>query len=65
VQPSVTYAEPPHLFRGLSGGRFEQFEGKAGEAITRPMVGRGAAYADFNNDGRLDLLLSTNGGPVY
>jgi hypothetical protein len=25
----------------------------------------GAAYADFNNDGRLDLLLSTNGGPVY
>ena len=28
-------------------------------------MGRGAAYADFNNDGRLDLLLSTNGGPVY
>jgi hypothetical protein len=28
-------------------------------------VGRGAAYADINNDGRLDLLLSTNGGPVY
>jgi hypothetical protein len=28
-------------------------------------VGRGAAYADINNDGRLDLLLSTNGGPAY
>jgi enediyne biosynthesis protein E4 len=28
-------------------------------------VGRGAAYADFNNDGRLGLLLSTNGGPAY
>jgi hypothetical protein len=28
-------------------------------------VGRGAAYADINNNGRLDLLLSTNGGPVY
>jgi hypothetical protein len=28
-------------------------------------VGRGAAYADFDNDGRLGLLLSTNGGPVY
>src|SRR5262249_27714983 len=30
-----------------------------------PRVGRGAAYADINNDGRLDLLLSTNGGPAY
>ncbi len=28
-------------------------------------MGRGAAYADINNNGRLDLLLSTNGGPVY
>ena len=28
-------------------------------------MGRRAAYADINNDGRLDLLLSTNGGPVY
>ena len=28
-------------------------------------MGRGAAYADINNDGRLDLLLSTNGGPAY
>ena len=33
--------------------------------FSSPRVGRGAAYADINNDGRLDLLLSTNGGPVY
>jgi hypothetical protein len=30
-----------------------------------PRVGRGAAYGDVNNDGRLDLLLSTNGGPAH
>ena len=36
-----------------------------GAAFDFARVGRGAAYADINNDGRLDLLLSTNGGPAY
>jgi hypothetical protein len=36
-----------------------------GAAFAAPRVGRGAAYADIGNRGRLDLLLSTNGGPAY
>src|SRR5260370_37334787 len=35
-----------------------------GRAFATPRVARGAAYADINNDGRLDLLVSTNGGSV-
>ncbi|MCU1239551.1 MAG: RNA-binding protein [Candidatus Acidoferrum typicum] len=65
VQANVKYAMPPHLFRNLGKGKFEEVTSTMGSAFIVPRVGRGAAYADINNDGRLDLLLSTNGGPVY
>jgi len=65
VQANVKYAMPPHLFRNVGKGKFEEVTKSLGQAFASPRVGRGAAYADINNDGRLDLLLSTNGGPVY
>jgi enediyne biosynthesis protein E4 len=65
VQANVKYAMPPHLFRNLGKGKFEEVTNSMGAAFIAPRVGRGAAYADIYNDGRLDLLLSTNGGPVY
>jgi hypothetical protein len=65
VQANVKYAMPPHLFRNIGKGRFEEVTKSLGQAFASPRVGRGAAYADFDNDGRLGLLLSTNGGPVY
>jgi len=65
VQANVKYAMPPHLFRNVGKGKFEEVTKSMGAAFASPRVGRGAAYADINNDGRLDLLLSTNGGSVY
>ncbi len=65
VQSNVKYAMLPHLFRNNGKGKFEEVTKSLGQAFATPRVGRGAAYADINNDGRLDLLLSTNGGPVY
>ena len=64
VQPSVTYAEPPHLFRGLPGGRFEETTASVGPDLARPVVARGAAYADYDQDGDLDVAYSANGGPA-
>jgi hypothetical protein len=65
VQANVKYAMPPHLFRNMGNGKFAEVTKSVGQAFATPRVGRGAAYADIDNDGRLDLLLSTNGGPVY
>ena len=65
VQPNVKYAMPPHLFRNMGKGDFVEVTKSLGSAFAAPRVGRGAAYADIGNRGRLDLLLSTNGGPAY
>jgi enediyne biosynthesis protein E4 len=64
VQPTVKYAQPPHLFRNKGKKKFEEVTAKLGRALNRAIVGRGAAYGDFDNDGDLDLLLTTNNGPA-
>jgi hypothetical protein len=65
VQPKVSYREAPLLFRNLGNHKFENVSGGMGTAFNRPIVARGAAYADFDRDGDLDLLISTNHGPAY
>jgi hypothetical protein len=64
VQPNVKYAQPPHLFRNKGKKRFEEVSPKLGRALQRAIVGRGAAYGDFDNDGDLDLLITANNGPA-
>ena len=64
VQPRVRYAEPPHLFHNLGNGKFKEVTASAGVSFAAPRVARGAAYGDINNDGALDVLVATNGGPA-
>jgi enediyne biosynthesis protein E4 len=65
VQPKVSYREAPLLFHNLGGRKFENVSKAVGADFTRPVVARGAAYADFDRDGDLDVLISTNNGPAY
>ena len=65
VQKRVTYAEPPHLFRNLGGGKFTEVTAQMGNTFAASKVARAAAYADIDNDGFLDILLTTNAGPAY
>jgi len=65
VQKRVSYAEPPHVFRNLGKGKFVETTESLGKAFASAKVARAAAYADIDNDGALDVLMTTNGGPAY
>jgi hypothetical protein len=65
VQPKVTYRQPPLVFRNLGAKRFEHVTPSLGAELSRPIVARGAAYADYDHDGDLDITLTTNHGPAY
>ena len=62
VQPKVTYRQAPHVFRNAGSRKLEEVTSQLGPAMTEKMVARGAAYGDYDNDGDLDLLVTTNNG---
>jgi len=64
IQSRIKYAQPPHLFRNADKGKFQEVTRLVGDGFARPRVSRGAAFADYDNDGDLDIVMTTNNGPA-
>jgi hypothetical protein len=65
VDRTLSYAQPMQLFHNRGDGTFRDVSAAAGEAFSRRVVGRAAAFGDFDNDGRVDILVANiEGEPV-
>ena len=64
IQGDVTFAQAPQLFRNNGRGGFEDAGALVGGGFDEPIVARGVATFDYDRDGDLDLVISTNGGPA-
>jgi enediyne biosynthesis protein E4 len=70
IRNNTGYAQAPQLFlnqmfSNQGRARFVDVASQVGGGFGQPRVGRGLAYGDFDRDGDLDLLLTTNNGPAY
>jgi hypothetical protein len=63
VFPDTTYKQINSLFHNNGAGKFVEVTKDAGEGFSVPHAGRGAAFADFDNDGNLDIVVANNGDP--
>jgi hypothetical protein len=64
IRGNVGYAQPPQLFLNLGNGKFRDVAADVDGGFEKPRVGRGLAFADFDRDGDLDILMTTNNGPT-
>jgi len=65
IRGNVGYAQPAQLFENLGGGKFRDVADEIGGEFNQPKVGRGLAVGDFDRDGDLDVLLTTNNGSAF
>lgn len=61
-QTGVAYEEPALLLRNTGAGAYQDVTAESGAALTQKVVGRGAAWGDFDNDGDPDILMTANNG---
>ena len=62
--PQLRYKEPMLLARNTGKG-FVDVSAQSGDIFHQAWVGRGMAMGDIDNDGRIDAVVTTNGGSAY
>ena len=63
IVEGVTFREPTQLYLNRGDGVFDEAEQEG--VLAHKLVARGTAYADYDRDGDLDVLLVENNGPVH
>jgi len=63
VDPQTHFRQFNTLFHNEGNGKFVETSKQAGDGFKTPYVGRGVAFADFDNDGFVDLVVGNNGDP--
>jgi enediyne biosynthesis protein E4 len=63
VSPETQFKQINSLFHNEGNGKFVETTKSAGDGFQTPYVGRGVAFADFDNDGFLDVIVANNGDP--
>lgn len=65
LMDGITYHQKPQLFLNDGRGIFAEVGNDIGGVYSEPMVARGLAYADIDQDGDVDILISENGGSLH
>ena len=65
LRTNLAYAQPPNLFVNDGKGGFRDVAAAAGAEFSQPKVARGLALGDYDRDGDVDILITTNQGPAY
>ena len=64
-QDKITFRQPAQLFLNIGGGEFDEVPRETTQPLSQKLVARGAAYADYDLDGDLDILITENDGPAH
>ena len=64
-EPHLHYLESPLLVRNVEGKKFVDVSANSGDVFHQRWAGRGMATGDIDNDGRVDVVVTSNNGPVW